>query len=234
MPTIPLILLPGSLCDAALWHHQIVHLADIAEVHVGEVTRDDSIAGMARTVLAAAPQRFALAGLSMGGIVACEIMRQAPQRVLRLALLDTNPYSPRPERLQSWRHLIVLIEGGRFDEVVKQHLLPSWVHPDRQSDAPLMNTILRMAKAVGPEVYARQLVALMHRPDSFGDLARIACPTLVLVGRQDALCPVGMHQKMAAAIPGADLVVVEQCGHLSSLEQPQAVTATLRYWLQVI
>ena len=232
MPRTPLVLLPGTLLDAELFGHQIAHLADLADSIVGDLANDDSVAGMARTVLAAAPQRFALAGLSLGGIVAFEIMRRAPERVSRLALLDTNPLPPRPEQLAARAELGGLAEAGRLDQVVDR-LLPGLLRPGWRADERAVRAVRAMAGRVGPEVYVRQLRALAGRADSRPILRTLACPTLVLVGRQDALTPVALHEEMAAAIPAAALVVAEQCGHLSPLEQPQAVTAALRYWLQI-
>ena len=232
MPRTPLVLLPGTLLDAELFGHQIAHLADVAEITVGDLANDDSIAGMARTVLAAAPQRFALAGLSLGGIVAFEIMRRAPERVSRLALLDTNPLPPRPEQLAAWAELGGLAEAGRLDQVVDR-LLPGLLRPGWHADERTERAVRAMAGRVGAAAYGRQLRALAGRADSRPTLGTLACPTLVLVGRQDALTPVALHEEMAAAIPNAALVIVEQCGHLSPLEQPQAVTAALRYWLQI-
>ena len=133
MSRTPLVLLPGTLLDAELFGHQIAHLADVAEITVGDLANDDSVAGMARTVLAAALPRFALAGLSLGGIVALEIMRRAPERVLRLALLDTNPLPPRPEQLAAWAELGGLAEAGRLDQVVDR-LLPGLLRPGWHAD----------------------------------------------------------------------------------------------------
>jgi pimeloyl-ACP methyl ester carboxylesterase len=232
MPCTPLVLLPGTLLDAELFGHQIAHLSDATEITVDDLANDASIAGMARTVLAAAPQRFALAGLSLGGIVAFEIMRQAPERVSRLALLDTNPLPPRPEQLAAWAELGGLAEAGRLDQVVDRLLL-GLLRPGWRADERAVCAVRAMAGRVGPEASVRQLRALAGRVDSRPTLRTIACPTLVLAGRQDALTPVALHEDMAAAVSNAALVVVEQCGHLSPLEQPQAVTAALRYWLQI-
>jgi pimeloyl-ACP methyl ester carboxylesterase len=232
MPRTPLVLLPGTLLDAELFGHQIAHLADVADIIVGDLANDDSIAGMARTVLAAAPQRFALAGLSLGGIVAFEIMRRAPERVSRLALLDTNPLPPRPEQLAAWAELGGLAEAGRLDQVVDR-LLPGLLRPGWHADGRTERAVRAMADRVGAAAYGRQLRALASRADSRPILGTLAYPTLLLVGRQDALTPVALHAEMAVAIPSAALVIVEQCGHLSPLEQPQAVTAALRYWLQI-
>ncbi len=234
MPERPhLVLLPGMLCDADLFAHQTEHLSEIAEVSVGDLTRDGSVAGMARTVLDAAPERFLLAGLSLGGIVAMELMRRAPERVERLALIDTSPRSPRPDQLETWDEFEEMTEDGRFVEVTTERLMPALVHPDRLGDEPLTGAIERMAENVGGAAFLRQLSAQRGRPDSRESLAGIECPTLVLCGREDALCPFGLHEEMAGLVPGAALVLVEECGHLSSLERPEAVTAVLRYWLAV-
>jgi pimeloyl-ACP methyl ester carboxylesterase len=227
---IPLLLIPGLLCDEALWAHQLAHLGDIAEMTVVDVSRDDSMAGMARAALAAAPGRFALAGLSMGGYVAHEIMRQAPERVLRLALLDTSAHNDTPEQQSRRRGLIELAERGRFKGVTPR-LLPLLIHPDRQDDAPLTEAVMDMAARVGKDAFLRQQRAILGRIDSRTGLAGYKVPTLVLVGRQDALTPVAASEEMAALIPDAHLIVIEDCGHLSTMERPQQATAALRSWL---
>jgi pimeloyl-ACP methyl ester carboxylesterase len=232
MSKTPLVLLPGMLCDAALWSHQLTHLSEIADVSVGNLTAADTLAEMARAILRRAPERFALAGLSLGGIVAFEVMRQAPKRVTRLALLDTNARPPRPEQLGVWQRFRTMTRQGRFAEITEQHLLPVLVAPDRQQETALTTTIRQMAEHIGAEAFLRQLSLQEQRPDSRVDLPYIVCPTLVLAGRQDMVCPLDMHEEIAAAVPNATLVVIEHCGHLSSMEQPQAVTAALRSWLQ--
>ena len=227
----PLALLPGLLCDGALWRPQIEGLSDIAACRVADFTTQDSIAAMAESVLALMPEeRFSLAGLSMGGYVALEVMRQAPQRVRRLALLDSRATPDTPEETRRRRGLIELAEKGRFKGVTPR-LLPLLIHEARQEDAALTGAVLGMAERVGKTAFIRQQRAIVGRPDSRADLAAIACPTLVLCGRQDALTPLARHEEMAAAIPDADLVVIEDCGHLSSLERPDQVTAALRAWL---
>jgi pimeloyl-ACP methyl ester carboxylesterase len=227
-----LVLLPGMLLDAELFAHQTEHLSDVADVRVGDVTTADTIGGMALSVLDDAPERFALAGLSLGGIVAFEILRRAPERIERLALFDTNARPPTEAQLGAWRRFADMTGEGRFAEVNREHIMPSLVHPDRSGDADITGAVERMAGRVGPEAFLRQLAAQATRIDSRGHLGRISCPTLVAGGRQDALCPVEVQEEMAAGILGAALVVIEGCGHLSSMEQPQAVTALLRYWLQ--
>jgi pimeloyl-ACP methyl ester carboxylesterase len=227
---IKLLLLPGLLCDRALWDAQIRDLADIAEPTVADLTRHDSLSAMAAAVLAAAPPRFALAGLSMGGYAAQEILRQAPDRVLRLALLDTSARADSEEQRARRRGLIELSQKGQFKGVTPR-LLPQLIHADRLHDTPLVDTVMGMAGRVGPEAFLRQQRAIMGRPDGRADLARIACPTLVLCGRQDALTPLALHEEMAGLIRGARLEVVEHCGHLAPLERPETVGAAMRRWL---
>jgi pimeloyl-ACP methyl ester carboxylesterase len=227
-----LLLLPGMLLGAELFAHQMKHLSDVAAVEVGDITGADTVEGMARSVLEGAPERFDLAGLSLGGIVAFEVLRLAPERVERLALLDTSARPPRPDQLEAWKKFREMTESGHFAEVNENHIMPPLLHPDHQKDAGLKEKIKRMAHNVGEEGFLRQLSAQETRPDSRERLKVISCPTLVAVGREDALCPVELHEEIASAIPGAALVVIEECGHLSSMEQPQAVTALLRYWLQ--
>ena len=226
----PLVLLPGLLCDEALWAHQARTLADIADVTVADMTLDDTVEDMAERVLKAAPERFALAGLSMGGYAALAIMRRAPERVERLALLDTTARADSPEQTQQRSAFIDQLAFGEFRGVTSR-LLPLLIHEDRLGDGEITSVIKASAETVGPEAYVRQQKAIMSRPDGLGDLPRIACPALVLCGRQDALTPLYLHEEMAAAIPGASLVVIEDCGHLAPLERPRAVSAVMRYWL---
>ncbi len=226
----PLLLLPGLLCDGALYQAQIAAVADIAAPIVGDLTRHDSLADMAAAMLAETPEYFSLVGLSMGGYVAQEIMRQAPHRVIRLALLDTSARADSDEQRARRRGLIELAGKGQFKGVTPR-LLPQLLNPDRLTDQVLVDIIIGMAERIGRDAFLRQQAAIMGRPDGRTDLGRIACPTLVLCGRQDALAPPAVHQEMAAAIPGAELVVVEDCGHLSTLEQPDIVSDALRRWL---
>jgi len=226
----PLLLLPGLLCDGALYQAQIAAVADIAAPIVGDLTRHDSLVDMAAAMLAETPDYFSLVGLSMGGYVAQEIMRQAPHRVIRLALLDTSARADSDEQRARRRGLIELAGKGQFKGVTPR-LLPQLLNPDRLTDQVLVDIIIGMAERIGRDAFLRQQAAIMGRPDGRTDLGRIACPTLVLCGRQDALAPPAVHQEMAAAIPGAELVVVEDCGHLSTLEQPDIVSDALRRWL---
>lgn len=229
--TAPLVLVPGLLCDAALWAPQVEALAGEVPTSIADTTRHDNFADMARALLDAAPPGpFALAGLSMGGYVALEVIRQAPARVARLALLDTNAHADTPEKRKARLDFIALAERGRFLGVTDA-LLPLLVHPDRLTDAALVGTIKAMAKNVGVAAFIRQERAIMDRIDSRPHLDDIRCPTLVLCGREDRLTPLEAHVDMAHRIAGAELAVVERCGHLSTLERPEEVNAALRRWL---
>ncbi|CBS86920.1 alpha/beta fold hydrolase [Azospirillum lipoferum] len=225
-----LILLPGMPLDAALWDHQLRHLADVADPLVVELAECESIAAMADKVLATAPDRFAVAGLSMGGYVALEILRRSPERVDRLALLDTNARADTAEATATRREAVALARQGRYGQVIRA-ALPRLIHPDRMADEGFVRSVLDQMERVGVDGYAREQEAIINRPDSRPGLAAIRCPTLVVCGRQDVLTPPALHEEMADAIPGARLVLVEDCGHLSAMEQPQAVTALMRDWL---
>ena len=227
---IPLLLLPGLLCDAALWEHQARFLADVAEITIADLTRADLVAEMAKSALASAPPRFALAGLSMGGYVSLEIMRIAPERVTKLALLDTGPRADTAEQTERRRSLMALAQSDSV-RTVAERLLPLQVFAERQSDAKLKQAISDMAERVGEAAFLRQQRAIMGRPDSRPVLPHIACPALVLCGRDDALTPLELSVEMASLMPNARLCVVEECGHMSTMERPHAVTAMLRDWL---
>jgi pimeloyl-ACP methyl ester carboxylesterase len=217
--------------DQRLWRPQIEALSGLARCWVAEPTTSDTMAGLASDVLAAAPfERFALAGLSMGGYVALEIIRRAAGRVARLALLDTSARADAPEQSKRRNDFIELAQRGRFLGVTDA-LLPALVHPSRLKDEPLVALIKAMAKDVGKDAFIRQERAIMSRADSRALLPSIAVPALVLCGRQDAIAPLARHEEMAQAIPGAHLEVIEDCGHLSTLEKPDDVSRALRAWL---
>ncbi|BAN46471.1 alpha/beta fold hydrolase [Metapseudomonas resinovorans] len=228
-----LLLLPGLLCDARLWRDQVEGLADLASVSIADLSGADSIPELASSVLAQAPTgRFALAGLSMGGYVALEIMRQAPERILALALLDTSARPDTPEATEGRLKLMQLAETNF--PAVPHSLLPKLVHPAHQEDASIVGLIVSMANSLGKDAFLRQQRAMIGRVDSRGSLLLVQCPTLVLCGREDELTPVALHQELAAGIRGAKLVVVEACGHLSTLDQPPEVTAALRQWVSAL
>ena len=225
-----LLLVPGLLCDASLWEHQVRYLSDLAAVAIVDTMSDDSFPAMVERALETAPQRFALAGLSMGGYIALEFLRRAPERVSRLALLDSSARPDDAATLKRRRDFIALAEQGKFKGVTPR-LLPAFVHPDRLGESALVDAVTKMAENVGKDAFLRQQKAIMARPDSRPDLASIAAPTLVLCGRQDAATPLALSEEIAAGISGARLCIIEECGHLSTMERPHAVTALMRDWL---
>lgn len=227
----PLLLVPGLLCTELLWRAQVEALADVADPMVTVAQREhEDVGAIAEAILASAPPRFALAGLSFGGYVCFEIMRRAPERVLRLALLDTSARADEPEQTERRKALIALAQSGRFLGVTDR-LLPLLIAGARLKDAALVADVKRMAQDVGRDAFLKQQKAIMARPDSRPTLAAIACPTLVLCGREDRLTPLERHEEMAAGIKGARLVVIDDCGHLSTMEKPAEVNAAMRAWL---
>lgn len=227
---LPVLLVPGLNCSPRLYAPQIAALWRFGPVTVADHTRDDSIAAIARRILASAPPRFALGGLSMGGYIVLEIVRQAADRVVRLALLDTGPRADAPEASEKRRVNIAAAQAGRFDEIIGAQF-PLYVHSSRANDRALKAEYLAMCHDVGAQAYVRQQTAIMHRVDSRPLLPTIRCPTLVLVGEQDEATPVALSQEMANAISGAKLIVVPECGHLATLERPEAVTQAMVDWL---
>ena len=229
MSKIPLLLLPGLLTDARLFRDQLADLADIADPTVADLTQDDSVTALAARALAAAPRRFALAGLSMGGYVALEIMRQAPERVTHLALLDTSAKPDTEERKAGRRALIAKAQSGGFNEIMPD-LAPKLLHPDHLA-SPLRDEVIAMADGLGPDVFVRQSLAILGRPDSRPTLAGIRTPSLVIVGAEDQLTPPAEAQELHQGIRGSRLEVIAVSGHLSAMEQPSAVSAAMRAWL---
>jgi pimeloyl-ACP methyl ester carboxylesterase len=225
-----LVLIPGLACTSRLFEPQIASLSAERTILVADHTRDDSIPAIAARLLRETPDRFALAGLSMGGYIAMEVMRQAPERVARLALLDTSARPDSVEASQDRERLIALAEAGRFQDIHSK-LWPRLVHPDRQADEGLQDIVIGMMRETGAEAYSRQQRAIMARVDSRPLLPGIEIPTLVLVGEGDAITPPEIAREMAEMIEWASLVVVPESGHLSTLEQPERVTQALRLWL---
>jgi pimeloyl-ACP methyl ester carboxylesterase len=224
--SLPILLIPGLGCTARLYTEQLPALWTFGPVTVADHRRADSMDAIARQILETAPPRFVLAGLSMGGYIALALMRIAPERVAKLALLDTGSRSDTPEAAEKRKASIALARAGKLDEI-NAMLWPVLVHKDRQGDAALKKIAGDMALAAGADAFARQQTAIMTRPDSRPGLPAIKCPTLVLVGDGDQLTPPALSEEMAALIPGSRLVVVPDCGHLSTLERPEAVTRAL-------
>lgn len=230
MNSEPAVLIPGLLGSPRLYAEQVPAMWRYGPVTVASHLDDDSMAGLAARILRMAPPRFTLVGLSMGGYLAFEIMRQAATRVSRLALLDTTARPDTAEQARRRREQIARAQDGRFQEVVEE-LFRRWVRPARHSDTDLRRVVLQMADETGPSAFVRQQEAIMTRADSRPGLAAISCPTLVLVGADDALTTPQHAAEISTLVPGARLVVVPECGHLSTLEQPAAVTAALIDWL---
>ncbi|MEC5384813.1 alpha/beta fold hydrolase [Uliginosibacterium sp. H3] len=227
---LPLVLLPGLVCDARMWAPQVAGLADIASTSVGDLSVADNMEALAASVLQRAPAgSFALAGLSMGGYVALEIMRQAPERVLGLALLDTTARPDTPESTGN-RHKAMARAENDFTGVLTD-LLPKLIHPDQLHDKSITDVHMQMGADAGKDVFKRQQTAIIGRIDSRPTLSRIRCPTLVLCGREDLITPVEVHEEMAAGIRGSTLQLIARCGHLSTLGRPADVTAAMRRWL---
>jgi pimeloyl-ACP methyl ester carboxylesterase len=224
-------MIPGLLCSARLYAQQIPALWSVGPVTIAEHTRDDTMAGIAGRILASAPPRFALVGLSMGGYISFELLRQAPQRIVRLALLDTAARPDTAETSAGRRAQVDLAASGRFEEVIDA-LYIRLVHPSRVEDKSLRELNRQMGREVGVAGYCRQQAANITRPDSRPTLADIRCPTLVLVGDSDQLTPPDRAQEIANGVAGARLVTVPACGHLSSLEQPDAVNSAVLALLQ--
>jgi pimeloyl-ACP methyl ester carboxylesterase len=227
----PLLLLPGLLTDERLFGHQVRNLSDVSQPVVADLTGADTIAALADAAIALMPAgRFAVAGLSMGGYVALEIARRVPGRLAAIALLNTNARADSPESTDNRRRLLAIAE--RDFASVNAALLPRLLHPDRLDDARLVKLLEDMARATGLAGFKRQQAAIIARIDSRPHLGAIRAPAMVLAAREDAIMPMEVSEEMARGIPGARLEIVEHCGHVSSIEQPEAVTARLRAWIQ--
>ena len=227
----PLILVPGLLCTADLWRDQIQALDDIADIIVPEHHLHESVGEIAEKILKAAPERFALAGLSMGGYIALEIILSAPERVTHLALLDTRADADSPKDKKKRQDFINLVARGTKFKGVTQSLLPMLIHPDRFKDEDLTSRIYQMAHVIGRDGFIRQERAIMNRKDRTAELASIDCPTIVISGNEDALIPAPQQEAMAGKIPDAEFHIIADCGHLPSMERPFETNTLLREWL---
>ena len=231
MESLPTVLIPGLFVTARLYAEQIPALWRFGPVTVADHRRGNSMIGLAQSILDDAPPRFALVGLSMGGYIAFEMMRQAPERVAKLALLDTTARPDAPEQTAVRNQQIEAAQAGGFAETVDQ-LFPRLVHASRGNDEALRQQVRQMAEETGAEAFVRQQRAIMGRHDSRPDLKDIACPTLILVGEGDQITPPDRAREMANGIASAELVVVPDSGHLSTIEKPAEVTEALVRWLE--
>jgi pimeloyl-ACP methyl ester carboxylesterase len=227
---LPLVLVPGLLCSARLYAPQVAALWPHGPVVVADHRRDAEIGAVAARILQNAPPRFALAGLSMGGYIAFAMLRLAPERIARLALLDTSARPDLPEQTAGREKFIAMAQAGQLGDVVET-LIPRFLHKNRHGDEALKRIVRDMAADTGPEAFVRETRAIMSRPDSRSLLASIRCPTLVLVGEGDELTPPDLAREIAGGISGAKLAIVADCGHLSTIEKPKAVNAALSEWL---
>jgi pimeloyl-ACP methyl ester carboxylesterase len=227
---LPLVLVPGLLCSARLFAPQIVALWPLGQVAVADHRRDADIDAVATRILAAAPPRFALAGLSLGGYIAFAMLRKAPERIAKVALLNTSARPDTFEQTSAREKLIAKAETGKMNEIVDV-LTPLYLHHDRHKDEALTRIVRDMAADTGGDAFVRQERTIMSRPDSRQLLASISCPTLVLVGDGDVLTPPDLAKEIAGGISGSRLVIVPNCGHLSTLERPEAVNAAMAEWL---
>ena len=229
--TMPILLVPGLACSPRIFGPVIPALWRLGPVTVANHIRDDNMGAIARRILAEAPPRFALAGHSMGGYIAFEMWRQAPERVAKLALMNTQARPDTPEATARRRGQIARVQAGEYRAILDE-LFPGFVHPSRHEDKSLRQLVDDMGDDVGPEAFVRQQSAVMSRPDSRPTLAWITVPTLVLSSDQDNTLPNSLSVEMANGIPGAKLVILPNCGHLSPLEQPQATADALVEWLR--
>jgi len=226
VPTENVLLLSGMMFDARMWEPQVQALAQ--RIFHANTTCSDNFVDMASQALASAPERFAIAGLSMGGILAFEIWRQSPERVTHMALLDTNPRAELAARQSLRMQQIHTALAGGLREMAIEALKPVYLAEAHRDDQELLTKILDMVMDLGPEVFRTQSLALRDRPNSVPTLATIDCPTLIMCGEEDSICPVEYHEFMAERIPHAHLRIIENCGHMSSLEQPDVVTRNLQ------
>ena len=227
----PLVFLPGMMCDARVFAPQLAAFSPHIAVTVAPVTGGDRMEEIASRLLDVLPRRFALAGLSMGGIVAMELLRRAPDRIARLALMDTNALAETPQSAGDYEPLIIKLKSGRVDEAVAAVIRPETLAPG-PGRAAVMAQMTAMADALGPGAIIRQVRAIQRRRDYQAVLRRCRVPALVLCGEHDRLTPLRRHELMAGLIPGAELRVVQGAGHLPVLEAPEAVNAALFEWMR--
>lgn len=227
MSGLPIIFAPGMMCDARLFKAQAAACKASHPVSFADFSKDSTIRDMAVRLLGDAPARFFLAGLSMGGIVAFEAWRQAPERIAGLALLNTTPFADSPARSGVRLSQIERVQKGQLKSVVMEELKPNYLGAKTKRDQAVLDEIYAMAEALGPDVFIRQTEALMGRADSINTLARITCPTAIIAGDEDEVCPPELHDIIHAGISHSSFTVIPSCGHLSTMEAPEAVNKIL-------
>lgn len=229
----PLLLLPGMMCDARLFAPQIAAFSGRRAVMCAPIGGHDTVQALAAEVLENAPETFALAGLSMGGIVAMEVLRQAPERIAGLALLDTNPLAEKPEVKAARAPQMEAVRTGNLWKVMREEMKPNYL-ADGPGQGAILDLCMAMAMDLGDQVFLNQSAALMARSDQTDVLRAYGGPSLVLCGAEDTLCPVHRHELMHGLLPNSRLEIIENAGHVPVLEQPGLTTAALARWLEDI
>lgn len=231
MSSLPnVVFLPGLMDDHSMWARQIDGLSDVANCLALDLVDHDDVSESAEWVLKQSPEKFALVGFSMGGYVAFEILRRAPDRITKLALVSTSARADTPERRDERLAMISRAEEGDYGALVDE-LIPRVLHPENPELAFLISAIRDMALGIGPAAFVRQLNLIMSRPDSRDILSQVTCPSLVVCGLDDVVTPPEVSREMAEGIPGAELKLIDHCNHYSSMEQPEIVNSALRRWL---
>ena len=223
-------MIPGTLCDYNLFKYQTEGLKDLVDCHVACNSSASSLKQVAKNILEKQTGSFSIIGLSYGGIIAFELLRQAPERINKLVLMNTNYKEPSEQTRINQQRFIGMAYLGQFKEITSEILIDAMLHPKNAEKQELRETILNMALNVGIDGFFNQVKAQLGRPDSTKDLQNIKCPTLIITGREDNICPLKLHEDMAEAIPNSTLKVIEECGHLSTLEQPNLVNNTIIDW----
>jgi pimeloyl-ACP methyl ester carboxylesterase len=224
--------MPGMMCDARLFAPQIAKFSSARSVMVASLTGDDTFSELAQSFLRHAPPRFALAGLSMGGIAAMEIIRQVPDRITRLALLDTNPLADPAHKAKGRDEQMRRVADGSLRQIMRDEIKPHYLAKSPNRDA-ILDLCMDMALALGPDVFITQSRAVRDRPDQCETLRNITVPTLILCGAEDRLCPLERHQMMQGLIADAKLVMIDKAGHLPTIEQPKSTNEALEQWLKM-
>ncbi|TCD15098.1 alpha/beta fold hydrolase [Oricola cellulosilytica] len=226
-----LVLLPGMMCDARMFAPQAAEFGSEYDVVIGDLSGERSISGLASGLLATLPPTFNLAGLSMGGIVAMEMAGQAPRRVKRLGLLDTNHRADAPERREIRNRQIDAVRRGRLRDVIVEEMKPNYLAPANRSNRALLDLLVDMAMDLGADVFVDQTLALRDREEQTDALRKYPGPALVLCGEHDTLCPPERHREIAGLLAQSELALIPDAGHISTLEYPEAVNTALRSWL---
>ena len=225
-----LVMIPGTLCDKMLFKAQLTDLQDLADCRIGNHSSSDDLKIVAANILSEIIGNFSIMGLSYGGIIAFELLRQAPQRIEKLILLNTNYKKPSETTKAAQQRFLGMSVLGEFRAITTDFLKDAMLHPKHAAQPEMRNAVLKMALNTGKAAFFRQIKAQLGRPDSTKDLPNIKCPTLIMTGRQDSVCTPILHEEMAALIPNSTLHIIEDCGHLSTMEQPKKVNKIIRNW----